>query len=401
MFTSDEVKAFRKETRGCSYVNHLNNAGASLMPDIVTRTIVDHLEFETTIGAYEAFALRQDSMQEFYARAGRLLNAKAANIAYATSATDAYTRALSSIPFRSGDIILTDNDDYISNQIQFLSLQKRFDVSIVRIRNASTGGVDLGDLEEKLTRLQPRLLAITHIPTNSGLMQPVEAIGRIYHSYRQAHGDKTWYILDACQSAGQVKLDTSVLQCDFLSATARKFLRGPRGAGFLYVSDRALQAGLEPLFIDMRGAKWTEKDSYQPREDATRFEEWESAFALLLGTSAAIDYCLRIGEDRIRHQVKGLSDYLRRELSGLEKVRVLDKGPELAGLVTFTVEGSDPDFLVAELLKRKINVVASYREFAVIDFDDKKVEWAVRASPHYFNTTGELDELTHALKEVI
>jgi selenocysteine lyase/cysteine desulfurase len=400
-FTPSEIKKFRDETRGCSHVNHLNNAGASLMPDIVTRTIIDHLELETTVGGYEAAARQTHLRQEFYKGAARLLHCQPRNIAYTASATDSFTRAISSIPFRAGDIILTENDDYISNQIQFLSLQKRMGIRVVRVRNSSNGGVDLADLEEKLTKLQPRLMAITHIPTNSGLMQPVDQIGRIFHQHIKAHGDKTWYILDACQSVGQVNLDMTVLHCDFLSATSRKWLRGPRGAGFLFVSDRALDAGLEPLFLDMRGAKWIDKDSYQPRQDATRFEEWESAYALVLGSSTAIDYCLHIGVDRIRARVNELSGYLRRELAGIGKLRVLDKGPELAGLVTFTVDGSDPAFLVGELLKRKINVVPSFREFAVIDFDEKKTDWAIRASPHYFNTMEELDELVTALKAIL
>jgi len=158
-------------------------------------------------------------------------------------------------------------------------------------------------------------LAITHIPTNSGLVQPVKEIGEIYGQYQRTHGDGTWYILDACQSIGQMNLDVTELQCDFLSATNRKFLRGPRGAGFLYISERALQCGLEPLFIDMRGAQWVEKDRYVARDGGIRFEDWEFAYALVLGTRAAIEYCLAVGERRIWQQVKLLSALMREELS--------------------------------------------------------------------------------------
>jgi len=400
-FSPEEVFAFRKDTVGCSNVIHLNNAGASLMPDVVTQSILEHIKLESQIGGYEASALRAGDIQQFYVQAGKLVNCKASNIAFTASATDSYTRALSSIPFQSGDVILTDNDDFISNQIQFLSCEKRFGVKIVRIKNASVGGVDLQDLEEKLFSLQPRLLAITHIPTNSGLVQPVQSIAEIYSRYEKIHNDKTWYILDACQSAGQMKLDAEELKCDFLSITIRKFLRGPRGTGFLYVSDKALNYGLEPLFIDMRGAEWIEKDTYQPKDDAMRFEDWEFAYALVLGSRLAIEYCLSIGEERIWQQVKYLSGYMRQELSTIDRVRVLDRGPEVGGLVTFTVKGSEPKYLVGELLKRKINVVPSYRNFAVIDFDEKKVEWAIRASPHYFNTIEEIDEFVYAVKTII
>ena len=400
-FTTEEIQAFRNDTEGCKHVIHLNNAGAGLMPNMVTQSILDHITLESQIGGYEAAALKAEIIQDFYIQAGRLLNCNSSNIAFTSSATDSYTRALSSIPFQSGDVILTDNDDFISNQIQFLSCQKRFGIKIIRIQNASIGGVDLEDLEQKLLKHQPRLLAITHIPTNSGLVQSVQQIGEIYNRYTDKHPEKTWYILDACQSIGQMKLDVQALRCDFLSVTARKFLRGPRGTGFLYISDRALHHGLEPLFIDMRGAEWVAKDVYKPRPDAMRFEDWEFAYALVIGTRHAIEYCLQIGEDKIWQQVKSLSDFMRHELSALDNVRVLDKGPEVGGLVTFTVKGAEPKFLVSELLKRKINVVPSYRNFAVIDFDEKKVEWALRASPHYYNTREEINVFIDAVKEIV
>jgi selenocysteine lyase/cysteine desulfurase len=401
LFSPQEIAAFRKDSTGCSHVIHLNNAGAGLMPDSVTRAIQDHISLESTIGGYEAAALRADAIQDFYVQAGRLFNSKASNIAFTSSATDSYTRALSSIPFQHGDVILTDNDDFISNQIQLLSCKKRFGIRIVRVKNAPEGGVDLDDLRQQLVRLQPRLLAITHIPTNSGLVQPVKAIGEIYLQYQNTHVDKTWYILDACQSAGALSLDVKQLHCDFLSVTARKFLRGPRGTGFLYISDRALDAGLEPLFIDMRGAEWIEQDIYRPKKDATRFEDWEFAYALVLGARAAVGYCLSIGVGRIGIQIRHWSNLLRQELSAMDKVRVLDRGPELGGLVTFTVKGAAPEFLVNELLKRKINVVPSYRGFAVIDFDEKGVEWAIRASPHYYNTQEEIQTFLSAVKDLI
>lgn len=400
-FTPEEISNFRKDTIGCTNVIHLNNAGAGLMPDIVTRAIQEHITLESTIGGYEAAALQAEIIKNFYVQAGRLFNCNAANIAFTSSATDSYSRALSSIPFQPGDVILTDNDDFISNQIQFLSCQKRFGIRIERIKNAPEGGVDLDDLQQQLIKFRPRLLAITHIPTNAGLVQPVKSIGGIYRDYERTHPGKTWYILDACQSAGQLSLDVEQLQCDFLSVTARKFLRGPRGTGLLYISDKALQKGLEPLFIDMRGAEWIEKDVYRPRQDALRYEDWEFAYALVLGAKAAIEYCLNIGLERIETRVRSLSGLMRQELATLDKVRVLDKGPELGGLVTFTVKGAEPQYLVNELLKRKINVVPSYRNFAVIDFDEKGVQWALRASPHYYNTEEEITAFLSAIKEII
>lgn len=401
IFSIEEVQKFRNETRGTKNVIHLNNAGAGLMPDVVTQAQLEHITLESEIGGYEASAFKAESVKEFYDQAALLFNCTPSNVAFTSSATDSYTRALSSVPFQTGDVILTDNDDFVSNQIQFLSLQKRFGIKIIHINNAQSGGVDLNDLDEKLKRYQPRLLAITHIPTNSGLVQPVHDIAKIYGAYVQAHADKTWYILDACQSAGQMKLDVQELKCDFLSVTARKFLRGPRGTGMLFVSDKVLDAGLEPLFIDMRGAEWTKKDEYKQQPGAKRYEDWEFAYASVLGTRAAIAYCRSIGEDRIWQQVKLLSAVTREKLTAIDKVRVLDRGPELGGLVTFTVNDSDPVFIVGELLKRKINVVPSYRAFGLIDFDAKGVKWAVRASPHYYNTLPEIETFVDAVREIV
>jgi selenocysteine lyase/cysteine desulfurase len=394
-FSPEEITRLREDTPGCSNVVHLNSAGASLMPRPVINAIQEHIELEGNIGGYEASELMQEAIGEFYQVAGKLLNTKSGNIAYTVNATDAYTRALSSIPFKKGDIILTSNDDYISNQINFLSFAKRFAVIIKHVKNVPEGGVDLDDLGKQLKKLNPKLLSITHIPTNSGLVQPVEEIGSI------AKGHETLYLLDACQSAGQKELDTEKLHCDFLSVTSRKFLRGPRGAGFLYVSDRALDLGLEPLFIDMRGAEWTEKDTYIPRKDATRFEDWEFAYALLLGTKISIEYCLKIGLDRIWGRIKYLAAYTRVKLSEINGLRLLDEGPELCSLITFTVPGFDAEMIKDELAKKKINVVTSYRNFAVIDFDKKGVQWAIRISAHYFNIESEIDFFIEQLKLLI
>lgn len=401
IFTPGEVQKFRNETSGTRNIIHLNNAGAGLMPDPVTMALLDHIKLEAEIGGYEAAEIKSDAIRAFYEQAALLFNCKPANIAFTASATDSYTRALSSIQFNKGDIILTDKDDFVSNQIQFLSLQKRFGIKIIHINNAPTGGIDLNDLEEKLKKYQPKLLAITHIPTNSGLVQPVNEVAKIFSSYSQLYPEKTWYILDACQSAGQMKLDVQNLQCDFLTLTGRKYLRGPRGTGVLYISDKTLHAGLEPLFIDMRGAEWIEKDKYKQQPDGKRFEDWEFAYSTVIGTGAAIEYCRKIGEDKIWKQVKLLSGMLRNKLSAIERVRILDRGVEKGGSVTFHVEGSGPEFIVKEFLKRKINVVASYRAYGLIDFDEKGVEWVIRASPHYYNTISEIEIFIEALKEII
>lgn len=401
VFSIAEVQRFRQDTSGTRQLIHLNNAGSGLMPDVVTKAQIAYIKLESKKGGYETANYMAKTIKGFYEQCALLYNTKASNIAFTSSATDAYTRALSSIPFQKSDVILTDYDGYVSNQIQFLSLQKRMGIQIMHIQNAASGGVDVDDLREKLHKHQPRLLAISHIPTNSGLVQPVAAIAKIYQEYLQACPDKTWYILDACQSTGQMKLDVQKLHCDFLSTTGRKFLRGPRGTGALYISDRALNAGLEPLFLDMRGADWIEKNKYQPKADARRFEDWEFAYAGVVGTKAAIEYCLSVGEDKIWQQLKLLAHITRQKLANLDKVQVLDRGSEQGALVTFHIQGADPLRIQNGLLKHKINISSMNRTSAVYDMDEKGVPWILRASPHYYNTLDEIDAFVDVLKGLI
>ncbi|MFQ5551248.1 MAG: aminotransferase class V-fold PLP-dependent enzyme, partial [Gemmatimonadales bacterium] len=310
------------------------------------------------------------------------------------NATAAYAQALSAIPLGASDVIVTSRNDYISNQLMFLSLRQRFGVRFVRAQDLPEGGVDPDSVAKLIKRHSPKLVAITHVPTHSGLMQPIVQIGKTCKSFGVP------YLVDACQSVGQLPLAVEEIGCDFLSATARKFLRGPRGVGFLYVSDLTLAAGLEPLFIDMRGADWIARDEYRSHDDATRFENWEFAYALLLGTGTAAAYARGVGLDRIGRRTSGLAASIRQHLRHLSGVKVLDHGQNLCGIVAATIAGVDANSCYRQLLERDINTALSFRRYSLIDFAEPGVDWAVRISPHYYNTESEIDELVAAIEEI-
>jgi len=389
-----DLARLRAETPGCASRIHFNNAGSGLMATPVLEAITEYLELEAELGGYEAADAREEAIHDFYAATAQLLGCEARNIAFASNATDAFARALSSIPFASGDLILTTRDDYISNQIAFFSLRKRFGVDVVHAPNVPEGGVDVGAMERLMRERRPRLVAVTHIPTNSGLVQPVAEIGR---SCREL---ELLYLVDACQSVGQYAIDVEQLGCDFLSATGRKFLRGPRGSGLLYVSDRALAAGYEPLFIDMRGARWVGPEDYRQVETAARFEDWEFSYATLLGSAAAIRYAFKVGIDVVAERTPALGAALRERLAELDGVRIFDRGRRRCAIVTFTVDGWNSEVLMTELRRRRINSSVSAREHALYDFTDKGVEACVRMSPHYYNTEQEVDEVVDAVREL-
>ena len=389
------LEGWRADTPGCERLVHLNNAGAALAPRPVRDAVAAHLELEARLGGYEAADDQAERVREAYGDVARLLGANARNIALMQNSTVAFAQALSAFDFAPGDTILTSRSDYASNQIMYLSLARRRGVEIVRAPDAPEGGVDPDAVRQLVSRRRPALVALTWIPTNSGLVQPVEAVGSICRDAGVP------FLVDACQAVGQMPIDVERLHCDYLAATARKFLRGPRGIGLLYVSDRTLAAGAHPLLVDMHGADWSDPETFELTPDARRFETWEFAHALVLGLGAAARYALEVGLETARDRAWKLAAYARTRLATLPGIRVLDRGPELCAIVTVAVEGRDTTDIKVALRQRRINTSSPQREDAVIDMDEKRVSSALRISPHYYNTREEIDTAVEALREIL
>lgn len=388
------VRQWRDETPGCSNQIHFNNAGAGLMPRGVLDAMVGHLNREMNFGGYESADDAEEEVAAAYGNVAKVLGTRPQNIAVVENSTVAFFQALSAFDFQRGDVIVTTRNDYISNQLAYLSLAQRHGVELRRAADLPSGGADPQSVKELLRDPRVRLLAVTWVPTNSGLMQPVATLGEI------AEAAGVPYLVDGCQAVGQIPVDVAKLRCDFFSGTARKFLRGPRGIGFLYVSDRALQRGDFPLYIDMRGADWVSADSFAPVPDARRFENWEFAYSLILGLGEAGRYALEVGVERGGKRARGLAASLRSKLSELPGIRVLDRGEELAAIVTLQMAGWDATELSKLLRTQGVNSAASLRVYAVIDMDEKGVGSALRLSPHYYNTEEEIDRVVEQLKAV-
>jgi selenocysteine lyase/cysteine desulfurase len=386
---------WRDETPGCAFRNHLNNAGAALMPEPVIRAISDHLALETNIGGYEAADTQEGETAGVYEAIASLIGCGPRNIAITSSATSAFIRTLSAFDLGPGDVIVTSRCDYTSNQLHYLSLARRHRVRVVRAEDLPEGGVDPDSVRALVRELAPRLVAISWVPTNSGLVQDVAAIGEVCEE------SGTPYLIDGCQAVGQLPVDVARLRCDYFSATGRKFLRGPRGIGFLFVSDRALRRGDYPLYVDMRGATWEPPDDLLLVPDARRFEEWEVPHALVLGLGAAARYAISVGVEPTGARAVALAELLRSRLGTMERVRVLDRGRTRCAIVTADVQGWEATRLVEQLRRRRINVTASLRWYGLLDMTDKGVESAVRFSPHYYNTLEELEAAVDAVADII
>jgi selenocysteine lyase/cysteine desulfurase len=386
---------WRDDTPGTKHRNHLNNAGAALMPAPVLDAIQRHLVLESETGGYEAADHRAAEVASAYDALGGLVGAPARNVAIVGSATAAFVQAMSSFDLAPGDAIVTTRCDYTSYQITFLALAKRLGVRVLHADDLPEGGVDPASVRALLQRNRCRLVHVSWVPTNSGLVQDVEAVGAVCEEADVP------YLVDACQAAGQLEIDVARLRCDYLSATGRKFLRGPRGIGFLYASDRALARGDHPLFVDMRGAEWTSPAEYRIADSARRYEDWEFAYALVLGLGAAARYAAEVGIGTARERSWMLAARLREGFAAIPGVRILDRGRTRCAIVTLAIDGRDAREVEREMKRRGINVNSSLREYGQYDFGEKGVDAALRVSPHYYNSEEEIEAAIEVLREIV
>jgi cysteine desulfurase / selenocysteine lyase len=388
---SIDVERARQDTAGCKTVTHLNNAGASLPPRQVVDAMVGHLRLEEESGGYEAATAETDRLERVYDALAELIGAGRHEIALAESATRAWDMAFYGLRWQPGDRILTSRSEYASNAIAYLQTARRYGVLVEVVPDDEHGQMSVPALRELLDE-RVKLIGVTHVPTQGGLVNPAAEIGRV------ARAAGVLYLLDACQSVGQLPIDVREIGCDLLTATGRKYLRGPRGTGFLYCSERLLDS-LEPPSLDLHSAVWTGPDSYRVRDDARRFESWESGVAGRIGLGVAVDYALGLGLPAIEQRITALADGLRDRLRALPGVRVHDRGVRQCGIVSLTVDGHDNAELVRALRDSRINVSVSAVGSARWDLAERGLDSVVRASVHYFNTEDELDRLCAALPE--
>ena len=384
-----DVARLRADTPGCANVTHFNNAGCSLPPEPVLDAVVAHLRREAEIGGYEAAAEREDRLEHTYDSLARLLGADRDEIAVVENATRAWDMAFYSFHFAAGDRILAGRAEYASNWIALQQMAGRSGAAVEVVPDDADGQLDVAALEHMLDE-HVKLVSLVHVPTQGGLVNPAAEVGRV----TRAAGVPL--LLDACQSVGQLPLDVAELGCDLLSATGRKFLRGPRGTGFLYVR-RALIEQLEPPFLDLHAAEWQPDGGYRIRNDARRFENWETNFAGKVGLGVAADYALAVGIGPIWERVQLLAASLRSKLGELPNVTVLDRGRVLGAIVTFAVDGHAAAGVQAALARRRINVSVAVASSARLDLDPRGIAELIRASVHYFNTDEEVDLLVETV----
>ncbi len=388
-----DVDQVRADTPGIGESTHLSACGSALMPKSVMDAVVAHTQLEAQVGGYEAQARQAGALDKVYVSVSRHIGSSPKEIALMENATVAWCHAFYALPLKPGSKILTCEAEYAANYVAFLQRAKRDDLKIEVVPSDDNGAVDLAALEEEMDD-DVGVVAITWVPTNGGLVNPAAEVGRI----ARAHGVP--YLLDACQAAGQMRIDVEALGCDFLTATGRKYLRGPRGTGFLYVKDDWL-ASLEPAMIDHFGAPWVARGRYELRDDARRFETWENSYALRAGLGAALDYVDKIGIDQIHDRVSLLANEARNALSEVASVEVRDLGQEPCGIVSFSIDGFEALPIVKQMAASGYVIGVSPPSSTRIDAERRNLPTLLRIAPHYYNTEDEVRGAVRCLASLI
>lgn len=385
-----DLQRARRDTPGCFDRVFLDSAGSSLPPTPVLETTVAHLRREAEVGGYVAAAERADDLAAVKTSIARLIGAEAPSIALVESATRAWASFFYSVPLRAGDRILLTRSEYASNAVSALQRARATGATVETMPTDALGRIDVEALTRTLDE-RVKLVSVVHAPTNGGLVNPVREVADA------AHAVGALVLLDACQSVGQLPVSVPEFDVDALSATGRKWLRGPRGTGFLYVRPR-LVTELEPAVLDLHSAQWTAPDEYRLADDATRFELWETNVAARLGLGAAVDYLLDLGVDAVTEAVAYRAEHLRDGLGRIPGVAVRDLGKEHSGIVSFTVDGWEPPRLREALAAEAITVTVSGRGSTLLEMSARRLESVVRASPHYFVSPADVDRFLAAVR---
>jgi selenocysteine lyase/cysteine desulfurase len=380
--TDDEIEHARSVTPGCAEVIHLNHAGASLPPQTVIDAQVGHLLAEASMGGYEAADAALERRDAAYESIATLIGARSHEIARMEHATAAWNAAFWAVPMTPGQRIVVHDHEYGANIVAFLAAAERRGVVIERVPSDSTGQVDVDAVADRLERFDVALVSLTHVPTNGGLVNPAGEVGAL----TRAAGVP--FLLDACQSVGQRRIDVADIGCDLLSATGRKYLRGPRGTGFLYVADSVVER-LTPSQPDHHGAELVAGDRFEWRTDARRFEHWEHSVAGWLGLGAAVDHALGWGLDRIEATVGERAGQLRTMLTEAG-LTVYDEGVDRCGIVTCATDHVVAGELQRQLAAHGINTTCTHEDSSRWDVERRELPPLLRMSVHYTTTVDEL-----------
>lgn len=388
-----DVAAERARTLGTRTRHYFNSAGAGLASSGVMSGMIDHLRKEERAGSYEAANAVVPELDAIYSAAAQLLGCDTDEISLHDAATTGLRVVFDALRLGAGDTVIAPRSSYVSQALRLLTLEKVDGVTLRIIENAPDGTVDLAELEAALIAAPGAVISAVHVPTSSGLVEPVAEIGVL----AQRHG--AVYVLDATQSVGQIDIDVRAIGCDVLVATGRKFLRGPRGTAFNYVRRGFLET-LKPWAPDVRGSEWSGETEWVTPVAARSLETWEAAIAGRIGLGLAIREALERGMPATEAFIADGAARLRAAFSEIDGVTVVDPPAATAGIVTFTVDGMHARDVSKELRARRIDTIAIPASHAQWDLGARGIEAVVRASVHVYNDQSDFDAFIAAVTDI-
>lgn len=389
-----DVAAERARTAGTAGRHYFNAAGASLMSDAVIDAMIGHLRLEQKIGGYEAANLVAEDVAAVYTAAAGLLGAAPHEIACFDSATTGLRAVFDALRLGEGDTVIAPRSSYVSQALRLLALERYDGVRLVVVPTDASGAMDLDQLERSVGTARGRtVISAVHIPTSSGLVEPVAEIGAI----GRRHGAIT--VLDATQSVGHLDIDVTALGIDALVTTGRKFLRGPRGTGLAYLRDGLLD-GLGGWAPDVRASVWNSDTEWTTDGTARQLETWEASVAVRLGLGVALREAVARGMSATESYLVAYGQRLRADLAAIDGVAVVDPPASPSGLVTFTVAGISSRQVSASLREARVDSIAVPASHAQWDLGTRGLASVVRVSPHVYNNDADRDALLGRVAEI-
>lgn len=391
--TEVHIQALRAATPGCQQVIHFNHSGASLPSQATVTAMIEHMNREASQGPMEAAAQGEMLLENARNTAARLINCTPSSIAFLGSGSAAWGMAFSALgAWRRGDRILVGRHEWGGN-LACMAQAFAAGASLEVIPCDEHGAVSVSALEAMIDE-RVRLISLTWLPANGGLINPAAAIGTIAKRYGIP------YFIDAGQALGQISVDVQALGCDVLKGACRKFLRGPRGTALLYIREGFVEK-LQPPFVDVLSAP-RNGESFSPRNDARRFETSEMSLTLIAGLNNALSEVEALGIVPIRQRIRQLSSLLRKRMAEVAGLKLQDLGEahDHSGLVSFTLEGWDALEIKKELAMNGINIGANGVAYTPLDMQARRLVNIARISVSHLNTESEIETLLTALREM-
>ena len=398
---SDYIRDFRRtEPFAVGQPIFLNSAGSSLPDPSVRDVVQEQLRIEFTKGGYAAANEAEPDIERFYNSAAALIGGSAEGIAYVDSGTRAWNSIMYAVPgLGPGKQIITARSEFGSNLVSLAHLASLTGASVDLVEVDANGRIQLEHLLSMVSE-RTALVALSMVNAHAGTVNDLAGVGQ---ALKEIAPDVT-FVVDGCQAAGQIPIDVTALGASALTVTGRKWLRGPRGSGFLYVDPQELHR-FRPTAFDQTIAGLQTPGTFPHtdlsiRDDARRFEMWERSHATMLGLGQAIDVTMALGVDAIQERIAALASALRIGIASIPGLDVLESADERSGIVGVSRSSGSVWEIVSALKETGFEVGAMPRWEAPPAFGGRTDKSVLRLSPHIFNTSEEIQQALDALWQV-